>query len=141
MLNLSVLEEYYKKYIKNLYYSVPEGIFTVDLRLLQNLDLLHFHRPDYRDSTLTRYFHVIESADKITLINNEFVIWIMSDRIDFIPVTYTLIALNKGDYPRLEIAFIASGVYNNSKLILRVLEKFLIDIQETENLIEHLEVL
>jgi hypothetical protein len=138
MHNLSLLEEYYKKYIKSLYYWIPEGIFTVNLTLLQDFDLLHFHRPEHRDPTLTRYFHVIESSEKITLINEEFVVWIMSDRVDMIPVTYTLIAVNRGDQPKLEIAFIASGVYNTSKLILRVLEKFLIDIQETETLIDQL---
>lgn len=138
MPNLSVLEEYFKKYIKSLYHWIPEGIFTVDLALLQRLDLLHFYRPEYRDPTLTRYFHVVESPEKITLINEEFIIWIMSDRIDSIPVTYTLIALNREDQPKLEIAFIASGVYNTSKLILRILEKFLIDIQETEHTLESL---
>jgi hypothetical protein len=53
--------------------------------------------------------------------------------MDHTPLTYTLIALNRGDCePQLEVAFIASGVYNSSKLVLKVLEKFLIEIQETE---------
>lgn len=139
MHNLSILEEYYKKYIKNIYEWIPEGVSVVNLALLQRFDLLHFNRLEYRDPSVTRYFNVIESPEKITLINDEFVVWIMSDRVDVIPVTYVLIALNKSDYPKLEAAFMASGVYNVSKLILRVLERFLIDIQETESLLEHLD--
>ena len=136
MYNLSIIEECYRRYIKSLYYWIPEGIFSVDLTLLKKFDLLHFQRPEIQESSLTRYFHIVESPEKITLINNDFVIWIMPDRIDHIPVTYTLIALNRGDYPKLEVAFIASGVYNTSKLVLQVLEKFLVEIQENEKILD-----
>ncbi len=135
MHNLSQIEECYKRYIKSLYYWIPEGIFSVDLDLLRRFDLLHFQRPDYQNPLLTRYFYIIESPEKMTLINDEFVVWIMPDRVDHIPVTYTLIAINQEDYPKLEIAFITSGVYNTSKLVLRILEKFLLEIQENEQML------
>ncbi len=135
MHNLSQIEECYKRYIKSLYYWIPEGIFSVDLDLLRRFDLLHFQRPDYQNPLLTRYFYIIESPEKMTLINDEFVVWIMADRVDHIPVTYTLIAINQEDYPKLEIAFITSGVYNTSKLVLRILEKFLLEIQENEQML------
>jgi hypothetical protein len=138
MRNLAIIEDCYKKYIKSLYYWIPEGIQTVDLRLLQKLDLLHIYRPESQAPPLTRYFHIIESPEKITLINDEFVVWIIPDKIDHIPVTFTLIALNKEDYPHLELAFVSSGIYNTSKFVLRILEKFLLDIQENETLIKNL---
>lgn len=140
MPNLSLLEEYYRKYIKSLSHWIPEGIFTIDLALLHRFDLLHARRPEYRDPSLSRYFQVIESPEKITLVNDDFVVWIMSDKIDLVPVTFTLIAVNTPhySYPKLEVAFVASGVYNSSRLILKVLEKFLMDIQETEELLKQI---
>lgn len=138
MHNLSEIEEYYKKFIKDLNYWIPEGIFVVNLELLQHFDLLHFQpSADSKDPRLNRHFHIIESSEKITLINDEFIIWIIHDRAENIPITYILIALNREDFqPHLEAAFIATGIYNTSRLILKVLEKFLIDIQETENLLD-----
>jgi hypothetical protein len=136
MYNLNVIEESYKRYMKCLPHWIPEGIFSVDLALLMQFDLLHFHGPSSLESGLTRYFHVIESPEKITLINHEFVVWIIPERIDHTSLTYTLIALNQEDYPKLEVAFIASRVYNTSKLVLQVLEKFLIEIQENEKLLK-----
>lgn len=138
MHNLSIIEEYYKKYTKNLSEWIPEGIFTVDLPLLASFDLLSFQHSYVADPSLTRYFHVIESSEKITLINEEFVIWIVTERLDNVPVTYTLIAINQDEYPHLEVAFAASGVYNSSLFVLRLLEKFLIDIQENERLLKKL---
>lgn len=138
MHNLTLLEECYKKYIRSLYYWIPEGIFTVNLELLEHFDLLHFRTFNSREPLLSQNFHIVDSPEKITLVNKEFVIWIMSDHIDHIPVTYTLIALNRGEYPVLELAFVASGVYNTSKIVLRILEKFLVEIQENEDMIKDL---
>lgn len=134
MYDLSLLEEYYKKFIKSLCSLIPEGIYFINLELLHHFDLLHFQpQTEYKDPALTRYFHIVETSEKITLINDEFIIWIMPDRVDETPLTYTLIALNRGEQePQLEAAFIATGIYNSSKLVLKVLEKFLIEIQDTE---------
>lgn len=140
MHNLSIIEQYYQKYIQNLYYWVPEGLYTVDLALLHQHNLLHFQYPESSDPYLTRYFHIIDSSDKITLINEEFIIWIIPDRVDNISVTYTLIAINKDNQPKLEMAFVASGVYNTSKVVLRVLEKFLVEIQENEKTLKSLKI-
>lgn len=131
----SVLEECYKKYIKNIVQWLPDGIIQVDLNLLHQLNLLHFYNKEYDDPSLTRYFHVVDSGDKITLVNDEFVVWIVPDKIGDASVTYTLIGLNKQDTVQLELAFATSGIYNNSRLVLRLLEKYLFDIQSTEDLL------
>ena len=137
MHNLSVIEECYRKFTKSLDTWIPEGIYFIDLELLHRFDLLHFQprgdRKDPANPIVTRYFHIVESPEKITLINDEFVVWIIPDKLDHHSVTYTLIALNPNERePQLEAAFIATGVYNTSKLVLKVLEKFLVDIQDTE---------
>ncbi len=139
MYNLATLDGYYKKYVKSLNYWIPEGFFPVNLALLHRFDLLHFHRSGYCSPTLNNDFQVIESPEKITLINNDFVIWIVSEQVNKAPVTYALIAVNKLNQLKLEVAFTASGIYNNSRLILRLLEKFLIDIQETDSWLAQLE--
>ncbi|MFQ5729848.1 MAG: hypothetical protein ACE5GN_05770 [Waddliaceae bacterium] len=139
MHNLSQLEVCYKKFIEDISNWLPEDIITVDLNLLHQFNLLHYHDPNFNDPSLTRYFHVIESNEKITLYNEEFVVWIVPEKVGDIAVTYTLIALNRPEEPKLEMCFVASGIYNTSRLVLRVLEKFLFEIQENEELIKRLE--
>lgn len=129
----SLLDACFKKYVNNLIQWLPDGVIPVDLDLLHQLNLLHYYNKEHNDPTLTRYFHVADSGDKITLVNDDFVIWIVPDKTDNKAVTYTLIALNKNDTVRLELAFVTSGVYNNSKLVLRILEKYLFEIQTTED--------
>lgn len=138
MHNLEYLENCYRKYIGNISDCLPEDILHVDLKLLHQLNLLHYHDPNHNDPTLTRYFHVIESDEKITLVNDDFIVWIVPERQNDDPVTYTMIALNSEDEPSLQLCFVTSGVYNTSRLVLRLLEKFLFEIQENENLIDGL---
>lgn len=140
MQNLELIEEYYQKFMHNLYHWLPEGVYQVDLDLLHRYDLLHFQPANRgRDPAVTGYFQIIESKNKITLINDKFVIWIVPDKINGTPVTYALIAHNKNDQDlKLETAFITSGVYNSSKLVLKILEKFLEEIQENELLLAKL---
>ncbi|MEI8124239.1 MAG: hypothetical protein WCG42_00610 [Parachlamydiaceae bacterium] len=131
-----MLEACYKRYIEDIGKWLPDGIVDVDLELLQQLDLLRFHPPGVKDSGLTRYFHVIEADEKLTLINDQFVIWIVPEQIDMVPVTFTLIAFNKENEVQPELGFTTSGIYNNSQLVLRLLEKFLQEIQNTQDLLE-----
>jgi hypothetical protein len=138
MNNLSLIEEYFKKYISDLDQYLHDGVIDVSLDLLNTMGLLDFqHGVVKEDDSLTRYFHVIESIEKITLINEHFVIWIVPDSFEGKPVTYTLIALANPSGPQLEMAFCTAGVYNNSPLVLKILEKYLIEIQENESLIKN----
>ncbi len=136
MEDISQLDNCFKDCIKNIYSLLPEGIIDIDLKLLQKYKLLDYYLKNKKNVNLTRFFHVIETSEKITLVNDQFVIWIVPEKINNIPITYTLIALNKEHLPQLEVAFVASGCYNSSRLVLRVLETFLHDIQETEELLE-----
>jgi len=136
--NINQIEDCYKHYIKNIHSLVPEGITDINLNFLQRYNLLSYHRKNKQDSSLTRYFHVIETLEKITLVNDQFIVWIVPEKINHVPITYTLIALNNEKSPQLEVVFIASGCYNSSRLILRVLEAFLHEIQETEEMLTKL---
>ncbi|GAB4237345.1 MAG: hypothetical protein Tsb0021_17160 [Chlamydiales bacterium] len=140
MNNLPHIEKTFREFIQNLDKYLPDGIFEVNLELLQNFDLLDF-KPglSQNDDGLTKYFHVVESIEKITLINEEYVIWIVPDFSRGVPSTYTLIATQEENGPHLETGFISSGVYNNSTLVLRVLEKVLQDIAETQSVIKKYE--
>lgn len=131
------LEKHFKNYLKNINKISPEAVIHVDLELLQKLNLLNFYHKDCSDSSLTRYFQVIETPDKITLVNEEFAIWIVPDKLKEKPITYTIVALNK-ERLHLELVFIATGIYNNSSLVLKVLEKFLFEIQENEEALKKL---
>ncbi len=138
MTNPSILEACYKRYMQDIGKWLPDGIMDVNLELLHRLDLLHYHSRDNLDSALTRYFHVVESDEKLTLANDDFVVWIVPEKIENTSLTYTLIALNKNDELQLEMAFSTTGIYNNSHLVLRLLERFLLEIQSTEELLAKL---
>jgi hypothetical protein len=136
MIDIKLLEKYYNKFVDNLKETLPEGIINVDIEILKRFDLLNYHQTDSNDNALTRYFHVIESNEKITLINDDFIVWIVPEKIEDVSFTYTIVALNSSDIPKLEVCFITTGVYNTSRLVLRVLEKFLYEIQENEELLK-----
>lgn len=135
MNKLAKLDQQFKKYITELQKWLPDGVIQVDLPLLQEFELLDSGLDEKSTPALTRYFHVVESFEKITLINDQFVIWIVPQKGDTIK-TLTLIALNYPDHLKLELAFLTSEIYNTSRLVLRILEKFLFEIQENEDLIK-----
>lgn len=125
------IEEHFKKFVQDMPVYLPDGAIEVDIEFLERLNLLNLDR--VHDTSLTRYFNVVESQEKITLINDEFIIWIIPDSTKSVPHTLVLIALNHNGKPHLELAFRASDIYNSSKLVLRILEKLLFDIQENED--------
>ncbi len=127
----SLLEKHFNSYMTDLQSHLPDGVIDVDLELLQELDLLHVKEGE-EEEDLTESFYVIESSEKLTLFNERFAVWIVPQLIEATPTTYTLIAMNHDSDPRLEMAFSTSGVYNHSGLVLRILEKFLEQIDENE---------
>lgn len=132
MMNPHDIEACYAEYMENLSHYVPDGIFEVDLSLLQQLDLVNFNDEQEDDDGLSFSFYVVESPEKLTLFNTQFVVWIVPKLVEQEPYTYTLIALNEYPKPHLEMVFTTKGAYNQSNLILRILEKFLEEIEENE---------
>jgi len=127
------LEKAYNHYMSDLQLHVPDGVVQVDLTLLQELGLLSCEKSyENASDSLSHNFYVIESAEKLTLFNDMFSIWIVPKMLHETPTTYTFIALNEKEKPHLEMVFTTSGVYNHSSLVLRILEKFLEEIEENE---------
>ncbi len=134
---IAELDSSYEQFIKRLPELLPDGILEIDLKLLQKLGLLHEEAQTEHTPSLTRFFHVVESKEKITLFNDQFAIWIVPEKVHNEPQTLVLVALDVNK-PQLEMAFSMTGIYNTSRLVLRVLEKFLEEIQETEELLTKL---
>src|SRR5579871_2981167 len=102
---IAELDSSYEQFIRHLPDLIPDGIIHVDLQLLQKMGLLHDEFSAEQIPSLTRFFHVVESKDKITLFNEQFVIWIVPEKIYNEPMTLILIALIEQGKPRLEMAF------------------------------------
>jgi hypothetical protein len=133
MLSPADIEKLYAKYITNLGEVAHDGVVNVNLHLLHELKLLD-NAEQIKDDPedLTQYFHVIESNEKVTLFNEQFVVWIVPKTEQEIPLTYVLIALNAENKNSLEIVFTTAGVYNTPKYVLKVLQFYLLDMLETE---------
>ena len=116
-------------------------MINVNLKLLKDLNLITA-RPqsiDRQSPPIEYCFHIFESHDKITLVNEKFVIWIVPDLIDSYPTTFTLVARNVEPYPTLELVFSSQGIYNTSRFVLQIVEAFLEEIKENECIIDDLD--
>ena len=133
MLDPQLIEQAYQEYTKDLSQWAHDGILQIDLQFLHNQGLLKFLQEDTEDPhDLSQYFHVIESAEKVTLFNEHFIVWIIPKTENDLPTTYVLIALNHPDKSQLELVFTTQGVYNTPRYVLKVLSHFLADMKETE---------
>lgn len=132
-MNPEELESDFLKYFSDLKTFAPDGIVEIDLALLNELGLLACDENEKnQEDALTHNFYVVESSDKLTLFNQKYVVWIVPKLIEEKPTTYTLIAFNDKKQTHLEMVFSTSGVYNHSSLVLRILERFLEQIEENE---------
>ncbi|HSX03134.1 MAG TPA: hypothetical protein VLG76_00205 [Rhabdochlamydiaceae bacterium] len=136
MIDPMQLEDAYQEFSENLRKWVPDGILAVNLSLLNDIGLLtHDKLEGNSTDNLTHLFHVIETAEKVTLYNDQFAIWIVPRVVDNLSSTLTYIALLNQNKPHLEIVFSTAGVYNTPKYILKVLQHFLMDVIDVEAII------
>lgn len=125
------LENAFDRFISDLPKYLPEGLFEVDLDLLQRLNL--FTETQATDQEyLNDSFFVMEASDKLTLFNQKYVIWIFPELVNNEAATCALIAMNQKDLPRLETGFVTTGLFNNSALVLQILERFIEEIEDNE---------
>ena|SRR3990167_8407454 len=133
MLNPIQIEEAYKQFSTNLGDWAHDGITQIDLQFFHNAGLLKDLQTDtVEHDDLTQYFHVIESVEKVTLFNEQFIVWIIPKMDTSDPVTYVMIALNGQENPHLEIVFTTKGIYNSPRYVLKALQHLLKDTLETE---------
>lgn len=137
MINPNILENAYQEFSKDPRKWLHDSIIQVDMRLLNDLGLLNSKELEksVSDTYLNQHFHIIETPDKVTLFNDQFAVWIVPEVLDEIPTTTTFIALLNQAKPHLEIVYSTSGVYNTPKYILKVLQHFLAEVQDTEAVI------
>jgi len=126
------IEQAFREYFVDLTHSTPDGIITIDLSILHELGLLNCETSPAKEKKFSQYFHVIESPEKVTLFNDKFIVWIVPRVVDGQPSTYTLIALNDKEKSKLELIYHTKGVYNTPNFVLRILEHFLLEIQEND---------
>lgn len=140
MLNPTDLENAYAEFSVDLHKSLPDGVISVDIELLHSLNLLHTDLSDDGEIQESSYqFYVIETTEKLTLYNQDYIVWIIPRVINNQSSTLVLIALNTSPKPHLEMGYSASGVYNTSKLVLGVLNRFLNEITENQEVIVNIE--
>ncbi len=137
MSNPIELDKAFSEFIEDLPRWVPEGIIDVDLELLQSLGLLEAAEYEESDTPdeLPHYFHVVETAEKVTLFNHQFAIWIVPQIVEDLPVTVVLISLLSTGTPHLEVVFSTKGVYNTPKFVLKVLKHYLSEVIDNEEAI------
>ena len=131
------LDKAFNDFIANLQSWIPEGIIEVNLALLDKTGLLNFKsfENDQESEQLPHYFHVIEAAEKVTLFNHQFAIWIVPKIIDNDPTTLVMIALINENNTHLEIVFSTRGVYNSPKFVIRLLKFYLSEVIDNEEAI------
>jgi hypothetical protein len=133
VLNPTQIEETFKQFMSSMPKCAHDGVIHVDLRYLHELGILQALQEDKSTpDDLTQYFHVIESVEKVTLFNEQFIVWIIPRMDQSVPTTLVLIAFNSHGKPRLDIAFTTSGVYNTPHYVLKIMQYFLLDLIETE---------
>jgi len=133
MLNPMQIEETYREFTSDLTHWAHDGILSINLQALYDQGLLEFLQEDEGEpDDLTQYFHVVESVEKVTLFNEQFIVWIIPKMEAEQPMTCVMIALNHPDKASLEIVFTTRGVYNTPRYVLKVLQHFLLDMLETE---------
>lgn len=116
-----------------------EAIVDVDLKFLDSMGLTNEGEYVNPNEAFERSFKVIEGHNRITLFNNQFVIWILPEIMDGTPATYALIGLRGDETVKLEVVFLAKGPFNSSRLVLRLLDRYLTEIQEIEELLHKIE--
>ena len=141
LMNPIQLDQAYSEFISNLPSWIPEGIIEIDMELLEETGLLTHESFEEEQKTeqLPHYFHVIETADKVTLFNHQFAIWIVPKIVDDTATTIVLISLLQENHPHLEIGFSTQGVYNTPKFVLRLLKYYLSEVIDTEEAISSIE--
>lgn len=118
----------------------PDTVVSVNLPFLMELGILSYNQ--LKDSTFEDFVHlfqVIETDDKVTLYNEQFLVWIVPKMVQDIPTTKVMIARIQKKLPQLELIFSTEGVYNAPKYILLVLEKLLTEIIDTHQVIAAME--
>jgi hypothetical protein len=134
MHNIHQLDARFIDLVARLPEELPDGVLEISLETLYSLGLLKLQH-EKRVHVPWHFFHVHDSGDKITLYNDWYVAWIVPHQQGDIPSTLVLIASDSKQGLKPELAFVTTGVYNSSKTVLKVLERYLDEIEENNQYI------
>lgn len=138
MFSIEEINAYYEYLNDHTSDILPDGIIEVDVKTLQNLDILNSHEP-LGSTPAKELLQAIESGGRITLFNERYILWIVPQSENFPPSTTVILARCVKNEIKPEVGFRTCGIHNQSKTILQLIDRYLSDIQETEVLLEQLE--
>ena len=139
MVSMEQLDGFFQKLSANTGEFFPDGVVDINVKVLHNLGLLSDNPPVLHEAPASSLLQAVESDGRITLFNEKFALWIVPQANTAAPTTVTFIARRTGDAFSPEVAFRTQGIHNRSKTILRIIDRFLVEIQETESVIASLE--
>ena len=137
---IDILDEYFETHASDLAHWLPDGIVTVDVKLLADMGLLENVTNAQKTNELPQCMYAVETEDRITLYNDFFAAWVVPTPTNGEAETLLLIATLSDTTPKLEAGFLFQGVHNQAKTILQVLEKTIQDIRETNKELSHIVV-
>lgn len=133
MLSPQQIEQAFRDFAANMQAFAHDGVIRIDLKFLHDTGLLStLQSASAEPEDLSQFFHVIESPEKVTLFNEQFIVWIVPKTDEENPSTLVLIGLAHPEKPSLEVVFTTQGVYNTPRYVLKILQHFLSDVSETE---------
>ena len=139
MVSIEQLDAFFDHLSSHIPDLLPDGILDINVKTLHALHLLSNDTPVAGSPPASTLLQAIESGGKITLYNEKFALWIVPQKNADPSSTLIFIARRTDDEIRPEIGFRTSGIHNRSKTILKLIDRFLADIQETESVISKFE--
>ena len=133
------LDGFFQKLSAHTGEMLPDGIVDINVKVLHGLHLLSEESPIIQETPPSSLLQAIDSGGKITLYNEKFALWIVPQANATPPTTITFIARRTEEGIAPEVAFRTQGIHNRSKTILRLIDRYLAEIQETESVIAGLE--
>jgi hypothetical protein len=138
VVNLDQLEAFFEYLSLHTAELLPDGIHDVSIKTLHTMHLLS-EDPTGGNTPVAHLLQAIESEGKVTLFNDHFVLWIVPKNEASPPATTIYIVRRLTDSLKPELGFRTAGIHNRSRTILRLIERYLTDIQETDSLLSSLE--
>lgn len=152
MKNPEKIEAKYYDILENLSGCLPDGIIDIDLKFLEEANLISNKEEveaNYANNapkeSPSMQFHIMESEDKVTLFNNEFTVWILPANSEKNIQSKTLVVIgqyydkeNSEEVPTISLGFSTTGMYNTSKIILKIAEHFIKKITSADKSLQEI---
>ena len=139
VVSIEQLDAFFEHLVSHTSDLLPDGIMNINVKTLHALHLLSDDTPLPGSAPASTLLQAIESGGRITLYNEKFALWVVPQKNADPASTIVFIASRTDEEIKPEIAFRTTGIHNRSKTILKLIDRFLADIQETETVISKFE--